>query len=233
MLGQETKQKFPLYEAERPPTPKELALWDKADKAARRTTLKAHRMRLLYQNIVQIHKFAAARKVSLNEPDLPGLEARMLIALKEIETLKDYTCSVNQLELGVRLSEGGEDLDIIQPEPASLGWILPAAIGVVLVIGIIARWAFLEREVDEVSTEYNGIMKRADMALCADPGSQMCADWKHDKATGGYFKRETIIESVKNAVEKIGSGAKTGLGWGLALAVPLLLFMYLPRRKDS
>lgn len=233
MLGQETKPKFPLYEAERPPTARELALWEKAEKYAKRTNLKSYRMRLLYQNIVQIHKFAAARKVILNEPGLPDLEARMLIALKEIETLKDHTCAVNQLELGVRLSEGGGDLDIVQPETPSLGWILPAVLGVVVVVGIIARWAYLEKEVDEVSTEYNGIMKRADMALCADPGSQMCADWQHDKQTGGYFKRETIIESVKNAVEKIGSGAKTGLGLGLAVAIPLLLFMYLPRRKDS
>lgn len=233
MIGQETKPKIPYVEGERPPTTKELSLWSKAEQAGKRVNLRSYMMKAQYQSILQTHKFAFAHGTTIDEPGLPDLEVRMLSALSQIETFKNAMCGVNRLELGVRLSSDGSDLDIIEPEPATLGWILPAAIGVVIVIGIIARWAHLEKEVSEVTAEYNGILKRSDMALCADPASQMCADWKTDKQTGGYFKRETLIDSVKNAISSVGSGAKTGLGWGLALAIPVLLWLYMPKSRSE
>lgn len=233
MMGQETKPKVPYIEGERPPTEKELSLWSKAEQLGKRVNMRSYMMKLQYQSILQTHKFALAHGTSINEPGLPDLEQRMLSALSQVETLKDAMCGVNRLELGVRLSADGNDLDVIEPEPATLGWILPAVIGAVVIIGIIARWAHLENEVSEVTADYNGIMKRSDMALCADPTSQMCADWKNDKQTGGYFKRETLIDSVKNAISSVGSGAKTGLGWGLALAIPVLLWLYMPKSRSE
>lgn len=233
MLGQETKPKIPYSQAERPPTAQELALWSKAEKIAKRVNLRVYMMKLQYHSILQTHKFAIAHQTTINEPALPDLEQRMLAALAESEKLKDAMQGVNRLDLGVRLSDGGNDLDIIEPEQATLGWILPAVLGAVVVVGIIYRWATLETEVSEVTAQYNGIMKRSDMALCADPNSQMCADWQADKQAGGYFKRETLIDSVKNAISSVGSGAKTGLGWGLALAIPVLLWLYMPKSRSE
>jgi len=235
MIGQETPISTPIkyVEADRAPTQQELALWSQAEKIAKRVNLMSYAMKAQFRNIVQIHNFAKANKITLNEPDLPDLEKKMLTALAEIEFLKDQMCAVNQLELGVRVSQSGNDLDIIEPKQTeTFGWILPAVIGAVIVVGIIARWAYLETEVNEVVSDYNGIMKRADMALCENPDSEICQNWKKDKATGGYLKRETIIDSVKNAVSAVGSTAKTGLGWGIALAIPLLAFLWAPRRKD-
>jgi hypothetical protein len=233
MIGAETTPTIPYAQAERPPTAKELALWAKAEKTAKRVNLRAYMMKLQYHSIRQTHKFALAHQTTLNEPSLPDLEQRMIAALSEIEKLKDAMCGVNRLELGVNLSEGGNDLDIIEPEPANLGWIIPAVLGAVVVIGIIYRWATLETEVSEVTAQYNGVLRRSDMALCADPNSQMCQDWQSDKSAGGYFKRETLIDSVKNAISSVGSGAKTGLGWGLALAIPVLLWLYMPKSRSE
>jgi hypothetical protein len=233
MIGAETTPTIPYAQAERPPTAKELALWAKAEKTAKRVNLRAYIMKLQYHSIRQTHKFAQAHQTTINEPSLPDLEQRMLIALSEIEKLKDAMCGVNRLELGVKLSAGGNDLDIVEPEPATLGWIIPAVLGAVVVAGIIYRWATLETEVSEVTAQYNGVLKRSDMALCADPNSQMCQDWQNDKSTGGYFKRETLIESVKDAISSVGSGAKTGLGWGLALAIPVLLWLYMPKSRSE
>jgi hypothetical protein len=233
MIGAETTPTIPYAQAERPPTAKELALWAKAEKTAKRVNLRAYMMKLQYHSIRQTHKFALAHQTTLNEPSLPDLEQRMIAALSEIEKLKDAMCGVNRLELGVKLSEGGNDLDIIEPEPENLGWIIPAVLGAVVVIGIIYRWATLETEVSEVTAQYNGVLRRSDMALCADPNSQMCQDWQSDKSAGGYFKRETLIDSVKNAISSVGSGAKTGLGWGLALAIPVLLWLYMPKSRSE
>jgi hypothetical protein len=233
MLGQETKPKLPYSQAERPPTAHELALWAKAEKVGKRVNLSAYMMKLQYHSILQTHKFALSHQTTINEPTLPDLEARMLAALAQIEKLKDAMCGVNRLELGVRVSEGGNDLDIIEPEQASFGWIIPAILGAVVIVGIIYRWATLETEVGQITADYNGIIRRSDMALCADPTSQMCEDWKTAKSTGGYYERETLIDSVKNAISSVGSGAKKGLGWGLALAVPLLLWLYMPRKRSE
>jgi len=233
MAGQETTG-IPLIQAERPPTASELALWDKAMKLANRANLLAHAVKLQWLQIKLTHEFAQKKQVPLGEPDLPDLADRMFAALKEIESLKDLMCRVNQLELGIRLSNDGKDLDIVQPKETgdlSFGWVLPAILGAVLVVGIIARWAYLEREVSEITNKYNGVITRSDMVLCKDPNSELCQEWEKSKKAGDYYKRETIIDSVKNAVVSVGKTAKTGLGWGIALLIPLLGFLYLPRRK--
>jgi len=233
MLGQETKPKVPYVEGERAPTSKELELWNRASLISKRVNLRSYAMKMMFKNILIIHKFAIENKITLDEPELPDLEMRMNKALTEIERLKDDMCGVNQLELGIQLSSGGEDLDIVQPDSQemSLGWVLPAVIGAVIVVGIIARWAFLEQEVSEISAKYNGILRRSDMALCENPNSAQCKQWQTVKKTGGYYKRESLVESVKSAVTTIGTVSKKGLGAGLALAIPLLLWMYLPHRK--
>lgn len=230
MLGQEIPKVAKYIEGERPPTSKELALWDKAQAIAKRVNLLSYIVKLQYRNILLTHQFAVDNQIVLNEPTLPDTEKIMLEALTEIEKLKDVMCEVNQLELGVRLSTSGEDLDIIDPSQTSLsfGWIIPVIIGSVIVAGIIARWAYLEIEVSEVTDDYNGILSRSDKFICgSDPNSEQCKKWEAQKQSNGYQKRETLIGSAKGALKAIGSGAKTGLGAGLALAIPVALYMFL------
>lgn len=233
-LGQEIPKVAKYVEGERPPTSKELALWDKAQTIAKRVNLLSYIVKLQYRNILITHQFAVDNQIVLNEPTLPDAEKRMLEALTEIEKLKDFMCEVNQLELGVRLSSSGEDLDIIDPSQTNLsfGWIIPVIIGSVLVAGIIARWAYLEIEITEVTDDYNGILDRADKSICGnDPNSDQCKNWKSQKQSSGYQKRETLIGSTRDAIKAVGSGAKTGLGVGLALAIPVALFMLFGKVK--
>jgi len=233
MLGQETKIWGYYPTPERPPTQHELDLWERAQKIARRVNLKALVMRLQYASLRQTHDFAVEHAITFPSYNLPGLENRMLTVLAEIKILNPYMAEVCQLSLGVRLSSSGNDIDIVRPTTEeNIGWVIPLILAVIVVGGIIARWITLEQEVDDITTAYNGVLKRSDIALCADPTSKICTEWQHDKKTGGYTKRETIIDSVKGAISSIGSGAKSGLSWGLALAFPLLLWLYLPRKKE-
>lgn len=235
MIGAELKPGLPYIQAERPPTKKELELWKKAQASFSRVNLLSYLVKTQWANIKLTNDFAIANKIDLGEPDLPDIADRMFKALNEIEALKKHMCAVNGLALGVRISANGHDLDIVEPREnaLSLGWVLPAIIGAVIVVGIIARWAFLEKEVGEITAQYNGVLRRSDMALCEDENSALCKDWQKAKATGGYYKRETIIDSVKNAVSSVGTIAKKGLGMGLALAIPVLLLLYMPRRRKD
>jgi hypothetical protein len=195
-----------------------------------RTVLIGHLCRLQLSNIVQAHMFAKERGVKLKHADLPTLEARMNTAFGQIETLRRNHCEVNGLRLAVSPSATGDDLDIVRPPEQTMGAIwIPIAIGAVVVAGIIARWAYLEKEVQDISDQYNGVLRRADMNLCADPNSQMCKDWESQKEAGGYHKNETLMDSVKTAVRRVGGG----IGVGLSLLIPILALIYLPRGKKN
>lgn len=232
MIGQETTPKVSYVEADRPPTSSELALWNQTMQIAKRVGLKAYIAKLRWANILTIHEFAKTNSVELGEPDLPDVADRMFAALKSIETLKSSMCRVENLELGIRVSGNGADIDIVQPKVQSFGWVIPA-IGVALIIaGVIGRWMELEKEIDDVSKRYNEVIDKADKALCTNPDSDLCKKWKSTKVEKNYNKRESLIDSVKNALVSAGSTMKKGMGWGIALLVPLLALMYLPRRRN-
>ena len=224
----------PVIQTDRSPTSGELAVWAQAEKAKERSILKAYLVRLQYSNLVKTAKFAAKYQIDLGEPELASLETRMQIVLADIEALRQNHCDVNGMILGVSPSAAGNDLDIVQPSQMALGLVwIPIAIGAVIVAGIIARWAYLETEVQTISDKYNGVLMRADQKLCADPTSPMCADWKATKYSGGYSKNVTLIDSVKNAVSTVGSIASKGIGLGLMLAIPVLMMLYLPRPRTA
>lgn len=233
MLGQETKG-IPLVQAERPPTSEELRLWDQAMELAQRANLLSYNVKLQWLNIKVIHDFAKSKQIALDEPDLPDIADRMFVVLKRIESLKDLMCQVNQLELGISISKSGNDLDIVKPEePTSMsfGWVIPL-IGISLVIaGVIGIWKELSDEAEEITEKYNKVIDKADKLLCTDSSPEICEEWEEEKKSKGYYKRESIIDSVKSALVSAGQTAKKGLGWGMMLLIPVLALMYLPRRK--
>lgn len=211
-----------------------MALWSASQQAMQRITAMAYAVRLQYENVKTIASFYRDRGINFPEPEIANTEQRMATAIKAIDELRRMHCDVTGQRIGVALSPSGNDLDLVEPG-STIGAIwIPIAIGVVVVAGIIARWAYLEKEINTISDHYNGILIRADQSLCADPNSQMCKDWKSTKAKGGYTKRETIVDSVKSAVGKVGGYASTGLGVGLAIAIPAALLLLASRtsRKD-
>lgn len=233
-FGAETPSGVTYIESERGPTQQESSLWDRAQSHAKRVIALSYALKLQYKNLLLEHQFAKENGITLSEKeDLASMETRLLTAISQISTLKDVMCDVNQLELGVRLSSTGTDLDVIDPPTQTLGWIIPAVAGAVIVAGIIARWAYLENEVGDLSDKYNGVIRRADQALCADPTSQTCADWKATKQNGAYYQRETVIDKIKSAASYAGQKITTGIGAGIALLIPLLAFLYLPRKRGS
>jgi hypothetical protein len=231
MIGAEQKG-IQYTDAERPPTTHELELWSRVETLSKRVSLLSYMSKAQFKNILLTYQFCSEIGITPNEPSLPELEKRMHAVVAEIQRLNDIVCEVNRLKLGIRLTSSGNDLDIVDPQSnLSFGWVIPAVVGAVILIGIIARWVQLESEVSEITARYNGILSRTDMALCEDPNSQQCQDWEHAKQTGGYYKRQTMIDSVKSAVKSAGTVVKKGLSAGLVLSVPLLIWSLTSRRK--
>lgn len=229
MFGQEIKKSIPYAEPERAPNARELALWDRAEQLGKKVALLSYVVKLQYKNMLLVAQFCKANGIQFQEPTAVTAEQRMITALKGVEDLRPLMDAVRNMEYGVRINAAGDDLDIVQPSNAgSFGWIIPAIIGAVALVGLIARWVYLEKEITYVHEQYNDILTRSDKALCKDPTSKVCTDWRAVKQTQGYEKREGIIDS---ALSTLKGWAQTGISWGLAIAIPLLVFMYWPKRK--
>jgi hypothetical protein len=231
MFGQESVPTLPYADIERAPTADEMQLWQRAEDLKRRVILNGTMARLQHKQLMIAAQFAAANGVTIDDAnELPEVEQRMLAALSEIDMLRRYHCDVNGLKLGVRPSTSAHDLDIVAPPNAQLGilWV-PIIIGGVILVGIIARWIYVENEVTTVSEKYNHVLEKADSKFCEDPNSTLCQDWKVTKKQGDYHKNETLIDSVKAAVGTVGHG----IGTGLALLIPILAVLYLPRGRKN
>jgi hypothetical protein len=206
-------------------------LWNRAEQQKERVVLLAYLVQLQYKQIVIASQFADQYGIDIGKDKMAKLEPEMLSLYSEIEQLRKLHCDVNGYSLGVRLSSSGNDLDIVESNP-SLGAIwIPIAIGAVVLVGIIARWAVLEQREQKLSNLYNGILHHANNALCADPNSDMCKAWTAKKQSGAYAENETVMDSVKNAVSKVGGAVSKGLGVAVMIGIPLLMLMYLPKRR--
>lgn len=233
MLGQE-KPVERWIPVERAPTGAEKRLWEKAERLAKRTMLIAQMSRIQFVNIVNTYKWASDNGIMLDSGELPELENRMNNALDQIDFLQRAQGDVNRWKLGVSPSATGNDLDIVSPSEISLSGVwIPIAVGAVVVSGIIARWAYLEKEVQKISDRYNGILHWSDMYICSNPKSKKCIEWREHKTQGGYQKNETILDSIKSSIKSVGGGLSKGFGIGLAILIPILALFYLPRRKGA
>lgn len=229
-FGQEITTPLRYGTAERPPTDHENSLWDRAEALKKKVILLATIMRLRHKQLMRAAQFAAAHGVPFDAGELPGLESRMLAVLSQIEQYRRLHCDVNGQQLGVKPSATGDDLDIVQPQESDSfgGWPLIVA-GVIILIGIIARWIYVENEVTTISEKYNHVLTKTDNEFCKDPSSKLCQDWQAEKKTGDLAKNETLVDSVKRAMGTVGSG----IGTGLMLIIPLLALMYLPRKRGK
>lgn len=230
-LGQEADPVAKWISAERAPNVSEQALWERAQRLSRRVMLLGQYMRLQFANILLTYKWASDNDITLDPKGLPELEPRMITALEQIDFLYRAQCDVDRWKLGVAPSASGNDLDIVNPSETSLSGIwIPIAIGAVVVAGIIARWAYLEKEVQTISDKYNGLLHWSDLYICSDPKSQKCIEWREHKIKGGYKKNETLLDSIKSSIKSVGGGLTKGLGVGLALLIPIVALLYLPRK---
>lgn len=222
---------FTSYEIERAPSASELAAWNQTLKTADRVFLLLRICELEFANLA----IAATFISDTGHPPLPNNPPepvqQFLACRASARDLEVAMEKVKANELAVQFTAG--DIDIVKPaENLGAVWI-PIAIGVLVVGAIVARWAQLEQEAGQLADHFNGLLKRTDDHLCKDPNSQACLDWNATKVSGGYYKRETVIGNIKDAIKGAGSAAKKGLGIGALIALPMLAMYLLPKGRDK
>lgn len=214
----ESKPIVPIIHGERIANAGEMSLWNKAMKVRERINRNIYVSALYYRNLILAYQFAQSRGIKLPVMDeMPSLEKRLYQVHVDYDYLSKSMNRVLDRTAGIRRT--GDDLDILDPGQG-FGWIIQiVAVGVLLVGTLIARLITVESESQDVSDKLNSVLDSADKALCSDPGSKICQDWKAEKIKSDYVHNMTLVDTVKGALTTAGKG----LGVGIAVAVPLLL----------
>jgi hypothetical protein len=227
-VGDVMEIKKPHVTGDRAPTLFELERWrgllNQLDRSQR-----AHgRAFCLLSNVAIAAKFLSTRGIVLPYfSAAPGLEQQFLKVSAELEKITDMIRDVEDGTLGARWQGG--DFDIIQPPSASgmQGFFIPVIVGLVLLVGVITRLIWVEKENNELSDKFNDILTKTDKTLCSDPSSQVCKDWKKTKSEKSYKENETLADTIKRAAASTGEG----LGIGLMIAIPLLAWSWFGRKR--
>jgi len=115
-----------------------------------------------------------------------------------------------------------DKINIVDPKPEDMQGFIVIAAGVVIVAGL--AWALYERDKSarEITRKFNALSRATDQMFCEKESPETCAEWKQWKADSGYGDQKSALD---RALDSIGSAAKTGTSWGLALGIPLVLYM--------
>lgn len=218
---------------ERPPTLQELRKWEEAQRRLSRSFTLAKSSILLWQNLKMMSEFLTAHNFQLATfptEELGELEALYLRTWNELQTIKKLVRAVEDQEYGLRYRNG--DFDIIDPSQSSVDGFgfpfIPVVVGVVALAGLITRLVYCERTLTEIRSDYNDILEHSDAALCADPSSQICADWEAEKQTKKYEVQKSFSDHLK---ESLGSVAGKGAGYGILILIGGLAVSMLLRRR--
>lgn len=152
--------------------------------------------------------------------------------VKAVNRAKRLIDAVENEKLGLRFAHG--DIDIMAPPDMTadqiaeyhlMGFVL-IAVGVVVIAGIIATQIVWNNESLKQTDQFNRLLKTADNKYCADPASPTCAAWLNRKKAEGFKQKKNIIERIEGGIKGVVSSATSGLGIGIALAIPLAAYVF-------
>lgn len=148
---------------------------------------------------------------------------------------RDLIRGVEEHTLGITFSDNDVNIVKTQEQGELKGWFIPILVvaGVALLIGAIADTLRQRKKLEEVEKAFKGATDFADKRFCADPASPLCAEWKQTKNLEQYRSNETIIDRLSKAVSETGAKISSGLGVGLAIAVPLILWSWFGKRAKT
>lgn len=202
---------LPNYE--RGPNSSELATWYRLISEHQKALTAVHICEAVLQNAIIVFKFANERGVTIQA--IPAeLERRYLNVKQTIDTLTRAIRGAQDLSLGVRFRSG--DVDILAPDLESardqgFGAVVLIIAGVVVVGAAIAVAYWATANALEIAQKARAIVKKADAKLCADPSSSLCYEWKNEKQTTVFQKNETLADTIKSGISRVGGGLVIGL----------------------
>lgn len=217
--------------AERSMTLEEINKWNKIRQSMNRTR-DLYTMAMSERNqIIIISKFCTDNGYFIDSlKNISEIEENLLNTGIEVDNLTNIVHDAELGIIGVVYRNGDFDVVTSTSNKSVSGFgfppLLVAAIGIVSVVALFARWAYVEHKLEDTTEKLNKIIKDADSELCANPNSDMCKKWKDRKIQKDYKKEETISETIQKSIGIAGKG----IGIGIAIAIPI--FAYFLGRKQ-
>lgn len=160
----------------------------------------------------------------------PAWFDKLALIRKSANRNKRLIDAVNSERLGLRFNNG--DMDIMAPasmtadevaEYQALGWIIIVS-GIVVLAGVVAYITWLQKENEDLKTKFNNLLFASDKTFCRDPNSSVCQKWVDRKARENFEAKKGTIEQLESGIKSVAQTAKKGLGIGIAIAIPLVLW---------
>lgn len=170
------------------------------------------------------------KKMGIALPGIGDIAEKSKLLRLAINRAKRWAVLLKSGALGVQFSEG--DFSILAPpgtsddviaDYKSMGMIVAFVVGAIVAVGVIAYVALLESHNTTLVKRIETLRYDAGAKFCDDPNSVICQTWLQREKAEGYKQTEGKIESVKKWLSGAAESAKTGLGWGIAIAIPLVL----------
>jgi hypothetical protein len=210
-------------------TEAQLAKWDNIVATARAINLRVKAAAIGARNIAAIVQIGRRHGIEL------GDSVAYLSTVQQLQAKDDkYQRIINAVlteELGIRF-RGGE-IDIMAPADSTddeliqyqgLG-IAGIVIGIVIVFGAVAFGAHFFMESTKIAKRNKLLVKQSKRQLCADPDSDECEELETFLASDEYQDTQSLYDSAMEAADDAGELIRGGLHWGVALAIPVALWM--------
>lgn len=225
------------------PTPAQIEKWERVKKSVKALGLRIQANRYLAENLSTALSFGKRHKIelpALGDPNpfevLKGLQGEYLRLEKLIN-------GVELEKLGLRFEPDG-DISIMGPssmsedelkywrglEGGDLGWLI-VPIGIVVLGTVIAYIIDINERNDELELREKKYLDHLNNRYCEDPNSSTCKLWLKEKDDQDYGKNLTLVDKFKQQAKKMVEVATTGMGWGIAIAIPLLIYMLVSKKK--
>lgn len=226
---------MPVEKWTRKANAKENKLFSKAKKLKSILTLKMDMTSLQILNYEIALDFAKQNKIDLIQPTNEEYAAH-IERRKKLGYLTKWLEWVEEGKLAIRIT-GNDDFDILAPPdltddeiaaykyPTLSGWIGVAALGILIVAGLISVIYLMMNDNDVLSQKLQNLLDIADAKFCSDPNSAMCQAWLQKKATD-YDKRKGLIDQIKDAVSKAVAALGKATTSGVMIAIPILALYF-------
>lgn len=208
------------------PTQAQVAFWDAFKQVARRAALETQSTMLEFEQLKTLYAFRQSKGMPVGF-DPVAIAAQAKTVYDRGEKLKNSISGVELGTLGLRFGSG--EIDIMAPPGTSddvianyalNGW--PIIIAGIVVGGSIIAWLSASRQqASELGGKLSALKDDGDSLMCADPSSQLCAEWTKAKELSGYERRENVIDQIEQQAAALPDAVKkfsAGLGVGVAVA---------------
>lgn len=214
--------------AERTPTAIERQHWGKTVNILNRVLTKVYALKLLNYYVAAQAKFADKAGIQIFKP--VELEQRLLAVDASAERIKKAVRGVQDQVLGIQYKNG--KLNIVRPKEGDLG-VAPVLIAIaagavvgVIIYGVVDLLIVGDEECDALIPKYNELIDYNEEKLCTEGTAEQCEDWKEFRDDNDLVKHRKVAGGFLDQL-----GIKTGVQWGIGIAIPLAIGLLLWRNK--